>query len=50
MRLNITLPEDLGQKIVPFPNKSRFIAEAIKENLSGRQHERTFSVKYIRFN
>ena len=32
-RLNITIPEDLAQKITIFPNKSRFIAEAIEERL-----------------
>lgn len=39
MRLNITLPENLSQKIALFPNKSRFIAEAIKEKLEKMKKE-----------
>ena len=39
-RLNITIPEDLAQKIAIFPNKSRFIAEAIKERLKRTEKER----------
>ena len=30
-RLNITLPEDVASEIENFPNKSRFIAQAVKE-------------------
>ena len=32
-RLNITLPEDLIKKMKNLPNKSHFIAEALKEKL-----------------
>jgi len=32
-RLNITLPEEIAQEIKDIPNKSRFIAEAVKEKL-----------------
>ena len=32
-RLNITLPEEIAQKIKDVPNKSRFITEAVKEKL-----------------
>ncbi len=32
-RLNITLPEEIAQKIKDVSNKSRFIAEAVKEKL-----------------
>lgn len=32
-RLNITLPEDLIEKMKNLPNKSHFIAEALKEKL-----------------
>lgn len=32
-RLNITLPEELGQDLETIPNKSRFITEALKEKL-----------------
>ena len=32
-RLNITLPEELYQELETIPNKSRLIAEALKERL-----------------
>lgn len=32
-RLNITIPEDLGQDLETIPNKGRFITEALKEKL-----------------
>jgi len=32
-RLNITIPEDLAREIAIFPNKSRFISDAIEERL-----------------
>jgi metal-responsive CopG/Arc/MetJ family transcriptional regulator len=32
-RLNITLPEEIAQEIKYIPNKSSFIAEAVKEKL-----------------
>ena len=32
-RLNITLPEKIAQEIQNIPNKSNFIAEAIKEKI-----------------
>lgn len=32
-RLNITLPEELYQELEPTSNKSRLIAEALKERL-----------------
>jgi len=32
-RLNITLPEEIAQEIKSIPNKSGFIAEAVKEKL-----------------
>jgi metal-responsive CopG/Arc/MetJ family transcriptional regulator len=32
-RLNITLPEKIAQEIKHIPNKSVFIAEAVKEKL-----------------
>jgi metal-responsive CopG/Arc/MetJ family transcriptional regulator len=32
-RLNITLPEKIAQEIKHIPNKSDFIAEAVKEKL-----------------
>ena len=32
-RLNITLPDEIIQDIKELPNKSRFIAEALKEKL-----------------
>lgn len=39
-RLNITIPDDLAQKITIFPNKSRFIAEAIKDRLRRMEKEK----------
>ncbi|MEA3369345.1 MAG: hypothetical protein U9Q24_03205 [Candidatus Ratteibacteria bacterium] len=39
-RLNITLPEEIAQKIQNLPNKSRFIAEALKEKLERKRKER----------
>lgn len=32
-RLNITIPEDIAKKLDKVSNKSRFIAEAVKEKL-----------------
>ncbi len=32
-RLNITIPENLAREIAIFPNKSRFISDAIEERL-----------------
>ncbi|MGE4547670.1 MAG: hypothetical protein AB7E28_07860 [Desulfurella sp.] len=32
-RLNITIPEDIVKKLDKISNKSRFIAEAVKEKL-----------------
>jgi len=38
-RLNITLPEDIVEKIRALPNKSRFIAEAIAEKVERQEKE-----------
>ena len=32
-RLNITLPEKVDQELSKYPNKSRFIAKAVKEKI-----------------
>lgn len=32
-RLNITIPEEINEEIKSIPNKSSFIAEAIKEKI-----------------
>lgn len=32
-RLNITIPEDIAKKLNKISNKSKFIAEAVKEKL-----------------
>lgn len=32
-RLNITMPDELAKEIEDFPNKSRFIAQALREKL-----------------
>ncbi len=39
-RLNITIPDDLGQDLETIPNKSRFIAEALKEKLEREKREK----------
>ena len=33
IRLNITMPEDVVKKLEKIPNKSRFIAEAVREKM-----------------
>jgi len=38
-RLNITLPEDLIEEIKDLSNKSRFIADALKEKLERIKRE-----------
>lgn len=39
-RLNVTLPEGLYEKLKPIPNKSRFIAEAVKDRLERQKKEK----------
>ena len=39
-RLNITIPDDLGQNLERVPNKSRFIAEALKEKLEREKRKK----------
>ncbi|MDN5366249.1 MAG: CopG family transcriptional regulator / antitoxin EndoAI [Thermacetogenium sp.] len=39
-RLNITLPEELYREIESVPNKSRLIAEALKEKLEREKKKR----------
>ena len=39
-RLNITLPEDLADRLKNLPNKSSFIAEALREKLGAVDSER----------
>jgi metal-responsive CopG/Arc/MetJ family transcriptional regulator len=34
MRLNITLPDELGEDLKKIPNKSRYIATALQEKIS----------------
>lgn len=38
-RLNITLPEEIAQKLSAKRNKSRFIAEALKEKMEREKKE-----------
>lgn len=40
-RLNITLPEDLGRELEVVPNKSRFIALALREKLEREKRQKT---------
>ena len=39
-RLNITLPKELGAKLMRLPNKSAFIAEALREKISKKDKEK----------
>lgn len=39
VRLNITMPEDLAEDIADIQNKSRFIAEALREKLKRQKEE-----------
>ena len=39
-RLNITLPDELSKKIANKHNKSRFIAEALKEKIEREKQKR----------
>ena len=39
-RLNITLPDEVIREIKDLPNKSRFIAEALKEKLERIEREK----------
>ena len=39
-RLNITLPEEVVHEIKNFPNKSRFITEALKEKIGRIKKEK----------
>ncbi len=39
-RLNITLPEKINEQIKNLPNKSHFIAEALKEKLERIEKEK----------
>ncbi len=39
-RLNITLPDEVVREIKDLPNKSRFIAEALKEKLERIEREK----------
>jgi len=39
-RLNITLPEEIVHEIKSFPNRSRFITEALKEKIERIKKEK----------
>lgn len=39
-RLNITLPDEIAKKLADKHNKSRFIAEALKEKLDRERQKR----------
>lgn len=43
-RLNITIPEELAQEIKDLPNKSRFIAQALREKLERVKREKLDSL------
>ncbi len=40
IRLNITLPEELYKELKPIPNKSRFIAETLRDRLERQKKEK----------
>ncbi|MFH1855727.1 MAG: hypothetical protein ABH836_00670 [Candidatus Omnitrophota bacterium] len=40
MRLNITLPDEIAKKLAGKHNKSRFIAEALREKLEREKQKR----------
>jgi len=40
IRLNITLPEDIARSLAQKQNKSRFIAQALREKLEREKRER----------
>jgi len=39
-RLNITLPDDLGKELEALPNKSQFIALALREKLEKEKRQK----------
>lgn len=39
-RLNITLPDEIAKKLAVKPNKSRFIAEVLKERFERENQEK----------
>jgi len=46
VRLNITLPEEIAKKLAKQSNKSRFIAEALKEKME-RDRKRELEGKLL---
>lgn len=40
IRLNITLPEEIAKKLSKIPNKSRFIAQVLKEKFEQQEKEK----------
>ena len=40
VRINITLPEKVAQKLNKFKNKSRFIAEAVEEKIKHQEQRK----------
>lgn len=39
-RLNITLPDELDEELESLPNKSRFIAQALREKLEKEKRQK----------
>ncbi len=39
-RLNITIPEKIDKELSKLPNKSKFIAEAVKERLKKQKQQK----------
>ncbi len=39
-RLNITIPDEVAEELKDKPNKSRYIAQAVKEKLSREKQKR----------
>lgn len=40
VRLNITLPDDLGKELKKVSNRSRFISQVLRENLEREKRQR----------
>ncbi len=49
-RLNITLPDEIAKKIANKHNKSRFIAEALKEKIEREKQKRIENLLWKGYN
>lgn len=44
IRFNITLPQDIGNKLKPIKNKSSVIAESLRDRFQKEEKERTLAL------